>query len=171
MGFIYLTSAAVWEQVPNVILRIAKARCYHHNGMKAQTIGRTLGIGLRVAGRIVGKTVTASAQASASARQQYAEVKAEVSQNAGRAAGQASRNAARGVGGFLRPFRRIGGILFLEVTGAFFFLFVLVSASFLWKNRASYASGPAHRQFMAGAAMLLVFLYLTVSSFWRARKK
>jgi hypothetical protein len=139
--------------------------------MKPQTIGRTLGIGLRVAGRVVGQTVTAGAKAAASAPPQTQSLQGEVSHAAGRAAGQASRGIARGVGGFLRPFRRIGGILLLEVTGTFFLLFAVVSATFLWKNRASYAEGPAHRQFVAGAAMLLVFLYLTVSSFWRARRK
>jgi hypothetical protein len=78
---------------------------------------------------------------------------------------------ARGVGGFLRPFSRLGGILWLEVTGAFFFIFVAVSASFLWKNRSSYAQGSGHREFLASAAMMAVFLYLSVSSFWRARKR
>jgi len=76
-----------------------------------------------------------------------------------------------GVGGFLRPFRRLGAILWLEMTGAFFLLFAAVSASFLWRNRASYAIGPDHRGFAAAAAMMAVFLYLGISSFWRARRR
>jgi hypothetical protein len=64
-----------------------------------------------------------------------------------------------------------GGIVFLEVTGVFFLLFVLVFGNWTWKVRASYAHGPDHTKFLVYAAMTLVFLYLTVSSFWRARKR
>jgi len=78
---------------------------------------------------------------------------------------------ARGVGGFLRPFGRIGGILWLEVTGVFFFLPVVVFAPILWRTRASYAHGPEHSTFLLTAGVMAVFLYLSVSSFWRARKK
>jgi hypothetical protein len=90
---------------------------------------------------------------------------------AGRAAGQASRGLARGVGGFLRPFRRVGGTLWLEVTGTFFFMFVLVFARAMWRVRASCVQGPDHLRFLGYATVAAVFLYLTVSSFWRARKR
>jgi hypothetical protein len=82
-----------------------------------------------------------------------------------------SGSLAKGMGGFFRPFRRVGGIVFLEVTGVFFFLFVMVFANWAWKLRANYAQGPDHTRFLVYAAMTLVFLYLTVSSFWRARRK
>jgi hypothetical protein len=75
------------------------------------------------------------------------------------------------VGGFLRPFGRLGGILWLEVTGAFFFLFVVVFGQMVWRSRASYAHGPDHQKFLAAAVLALVFLYLSVSSFWRARRR
>ena len=90
---------------------------------------------------------------------------------AGQAAGKATRSVARGVGGFLRPFSRVGGILWLEVMGVFFFLPVVVFAPTLWRARASYLSGPDHRTFLVTAAVMAVFLYLSVSSFWRARRK
>ena len=93
------------------------------------------------------------------------------SRAAGQAAGQATRGVAHGVGGFLRPFRRVGGILWLEVTGVFFFLFVVVFARFAWITRLSYAHGPDHMRFLVYAAMVAVFLYLTVTSFWRARRR
>jgi hypothetical protein len=89
-------------------------------------------------------------------------------QAAGRAA---SSNLAGGVGGLLRPFRRVGGIVWLEVTGAFFLLFVLVFAQALWRMRSSYAHGPGHQKFLVSAAMTAVFLYLGLSSFWRARRR
>jgi hypothetical protein len=78
---------------------------------------------------------------------------------------------ARGLGGFIRPFLRVGGIVWLEVTGTFFFLFVLVFARAMWRVRANYAYGQDHLRFMGYAAMVAVFLYLGVSSFWRARKR
>jgi hypothetical protein len=77
----------------------------------------------------------------------------------------------KGMGGFLKPFRRVGGIVLLEVTGAFFFLFVILFANWAWKLRAEYAQGPEHSKFLVYAALTLVFLYLSVSSFWRAKRK
>ena len=77
----------------------------------------------------------------------------------------------RGVGGFLRPFGRIAGALWLEVTGALFLLPVAVFAPTLWRTRASYAHGADHRTFVSAAVVMLVFFYLSVSSFWRARKR
>jgi hypothetical protein len=146
--------------------------------MKPHSIGRFLGTGLRVAGRIAGQCVAANidgaasasiasgADASAPARPTDAQNRA-----AGQAAGQATRGVARGVGGFLRPFRRVGGIVWLEVTGVFFFLPVVVFAPTLWRVRASFLHGPDHSTFLITAAIMAVFLYLSVSSFWRARRR
>lgn len=75
------------------------------------------------------------------------------------------------MGGFFKPLRRAGGIVFLQVTGGFFFLFVLVFGNWAWKLRASYAQGPDHTKFLVFACLTLVFLYLSVSSFWRAQRK
>jgi hypothetical protein len=133
--------------------------------MKPHSIGRALGIGLRVAGRIAGQRIAASATPRPAAST------AGPSRAAAQAAGQARRGLARGVGGFLRPFRRVGGILWLEVMGAVFFVPVAVFAPTLWRARASYAHGPDHRTFLVTAGVVLVFLYLSLSSFWRARRK
>ena len=89
----------------------------------------------------------------------------------GQAAGRSAGGVVRGVGGFLRPFRRLGGILWLEVTGGLFFLPVVVFATTLWRVRASWAHGPDHRLFLVTAGIMAVFLYLSVSSFWRARRR
>lgn len=142
--------------------------------MKPQTIGRALGIGIRVAGRIAGQRVAAGAQAasnSSASNGQPASAPRPSPAASGPTAGQVSRAAARGVGGFLRPFGRVGGIIWLEVTGVFFFLFVVVFAPMAWRTRASWASGPDHRNFVLAVGIVLVFLYLSVSSFWRARRK
>ena len=89
----------------------------------------------------------------------------------GKTAGRATGSLARGVGGFLRPFSRLGGILFLEVAGLFFFIFVLVFGQTVWRTRASYLHGPDHVKFLVAAGLMVLFLYLSVSSFWRARRK
>jgi hypothetical protein len=90
---------------------------------------------------------------------------------AGRVANQAGRSVSRGVGGFLRPFRRAGGILWLEVTGAFFLLPVIVFAPALWREGLAYSHTSDHRTFWVTALIMAVFLYLGVSSFWRARRR
>jgi hypothetical protein len=84
---------------------------------------------------------------------------------------RAGKGLAQGVGGFLRPFRRVGGILWLEVTGVFFLLPVVVFTPTVWRTRLSYAHGPDHRTFWVSAAVVVIFLYLGVSSFWRARRR
>ena len=144
--------------------------------MKPQSIGRALGIGLRVAGRIAGQQVAASAQAGASqpapaAHAAGAAAIAAQTRAAGMVAGQATRGVGRGVWGFLRPFRRVGGIIWLEVVGVFFFLPVVVFGPTVWKTRQSWAYGPDHRTFLIAAGIVLLFLYLSVTSFLRARRR
>ena len=145
------------------------------NGMRPQTIGRVLGTGLRVAGRMAGERLAASAKsAPAQQPQPHAQplANAAVRARAARqASGQAGGGVARGVGGFLRPFRRVGGIIWLEVTGVFFLLPVVVFTPNLWRMRASWAHGPDHRMFLITTMVVAVFLYLGVTSFWRARRR
>jgi cation transport ATPase len=144
--------------------------------MKPHSIGRTLGIGLRVAGRIAGQQVAASGQGAATAnsvpnQSAQARTASQNAAHAGKTAGVTTRAVARGVGGFLRPFGRVGHILWLEVMGAFFFLPVVVFAPTLWRIRASWLRGPEHSTFLITAAIMALFFYLSLSSFWRARKK
>jgi hypothetical protein len=140
--------------------------------MKPETVGRVLGIGLRVAGRVAGQRIrSASGEAgplpgrfgSAESPQQPASAKGEKLRPSG--------SLVRGAGGVLQPFRRVGGIIWLEVTGVFFFLPVLVFAPTLWRTRSSFAHGPDHRTFLASAIVVGVFFYLGVTSFWRAYRR
>jgi hypothetical protein len=155
--------------------------------MYPRNIGRALGIGVRVFGRIAGQRIAGqqiagSAQSAARAPQvdipsarakpvtaasrpvspAYHSPRAAVS-----AAAQTSRKVSKGIGGFLRPFRRVGGIVWLEVTGSFFLLFAAVFVLRLWQNWSGI--GKISRDFAIGSAV--VFLYLGVSSFWRARRR
>ena len=146
--------------------------------MKPQTIGRTLGIGLRVAGRMAGQRLAAGGSGQAGQPVAGAGVAGQVDdrlagrisgQVAGRVAepipgqvpagaGEVKRALAAGVGGLLRPFRRVGGILWLEITGAFFLLPVLAFAPTVWRTRLSWMHGPDHRTFWAAAVVVTVFL-------------
>ena len=139
-------------------------------GVRPQTIGRVLGIGLRVAGRMAGNAVAGAGEtpSTASSAQQGTTASAQVR---GRNAGQATRNVSKGVSGFLRPFKRVGGKILLEVVSVFFLLPVLVFAPVLWRTRESWQHGPDHRTFLSAAVVIAVFLYLGVTSFWRARKR
>jgi len=150
--------------------------------MKAENIGRALGIGLRVAGRMAGQVLmgesqTASAPAAgntaAAQNIQTGQVGAGGASAAarGQAAGQKAKGVARGVGGFLKPFRRVGGILWLEMTGSFFLLFVVAASLPLWRHMPSHLNGPYDKNFLAAAGIMVVFFYLGVSSFWRARRR
>jgi hypothetical protein len=141
--------------------------------MRHESLGRVLGTGLRVAGRIAGQRIHATAQPSVSPPGSVPSpnMPAANSVSGTRTAGKTSANLARGVGGFLKPFGRVGGILWLEVTGVFFLLPVVVFAPTLWRTRASFAHGPDHRTFVASAIVVVLFFYLGVSSFWRARRK
>lgn len=143
-----------------------------NTGMNPLNTGRLLGIGVRVTGRLIGQQISAASQPGPPSPNTSASAPPIGGQQAaGRVVGKTTRGVARGVGGFLAPFRRVGGILWLEVTGVFFFLPVVVFAPTLWKIRASYAHGPDHNTFLLTAGVVLVFLYLSVSSFWRARKR
>lgn len=139
--------------------------------MRPQSVGRALGIGLRVAVRVAGQRMAASGQTTKAPAANTLDGIAAGMKADGRKASRTAGGIVRGVGGFLRPFQRIGGILWLEVTGVFFLLPVLIFAPTLWRARASWSHGPDHSLFLVTAGIMVVFLYLSVSSFWRARKR
>jgi hypothetical protein len=145
------------------------------NGMRPRTIGRALGIGVRVAGRIAGQKIASqAAQPSAPARATQAAAASSVPVRPGAPgefAGQAARGVTHGIGGFLRPFRRVGGIVWLEVTGVLFLLPVVVFAPTLWRAGLSYPHTTDHKTFWSSALVVVVFLYLGATAFWRARRR
>lgn len=137
-------------------------RCYDQNKMNAEKIGRVLGIGVRVAGRVAGERLAGTAGQNAPPNSARAIAAPK---------GSATKRLARGAGGFLRPFARVGGALWLEVTGVFFLLFALAFVRALWQLRADALHGPEHWKFLGSATVVALFAYLALSSFWRARRK
>jgi hypothetical protein len=150
---------------------VGRLHCYHRIEMKPEKIGRIAGIGLRLAGRMAEQKLAGRPQAGTPAQARSPRPGPAATKKASRAAGQMTRGIARGVGGFLRPFGRVGGIIWLEVTGVFFLLFVVAFTSMAWRSHPASVYGPYDRTFIASAALVVVFLYLSVSSFWRARRK
>jgi hypothetical protein len=157
-------------------------------------IGRALGVGVRVVGRMAGQLLDGPAQPAVAAPQQHQAAPVANSQapssnhsnhqnratgrgaahatiQAGQSVGQASQSLSRGVGGFLRPFRRVGSILWLEVTGVFFLLPAVVFAPSLLREIQAYPHSSDHRTLWVTAGVVAVFLYLGVSSFWRAHRR
>ena len=154
--------------------------------MDPNQLGKKLGIGVRIAGRIAQQRMQDNAARQASPAPQaspagYPEAvqsphpaappnrPASPSNKAN--AHKLTRAAGRGVGGFLRPFGRVGGILWLEITGFFFGMFALYFAQDIWRTRLSYAAGPQHNRFLIAIALTLVFGYLSASAFWRAKRR
>jgi hypothetical protein len=150
-------------------------------------IGRALGVGVRVAGHMAGQFLEGRAQPAAAAQaasvagsqdqasngqnRAVSPAPAHATIQAGQIMGQASQSVSRGIGGFLRPFRRVGGILWLEVTGVFFLLPVVVFAPSLGREIQAYPHTGDHRALWVTAGVVAVFLYLGVSSFWRAHRR
>jgi hypothetical protein len=131
--------------------------------MRSFTIGRILGTGIRAVGRVASQQSATGTQA--------APPSASVSRvEQGRAAGQTARRvshaASQGASGFFRSLLRVGGILWLEMTGSFFLLFAAVFTLRLWQG------WKAMGQMRYGVvALTAVFCYLGLSSFWRARQR
>jgi len=143
--------------------------------MRPVTIGRALGISVRLVGRAAIRTLEGPAQPAGSPAAGNLPAAARPSSSGaratGRMTGQASGGLVKGLGGFLRPFSRVGGTIWLEVTGVFFLLPVIVFTPMIWRTRMSWAHGPDHRTFIAAIIVVAVFFYLGVTSFWRAHRR
>jgi hypothetical protein len=147
--------------------------------MKPEKFGRLLGTGIRVAGRVVQDRHQDAQRAVAVGQQLHAQVhqqtgtamRTELSQGAR----TASHAAGRGMAGFLRPFRRIGGILWLEITGFFFGMFAVYFGADVWRMRASLHPSlhhtAEHNHLLLSAAVCLGFTYLSLTAFLRARRR
>jgi hypothetical protein len=175
-----------WEAAKLLEINRSQYAATLKSGMNANDFGKRLGIGVRIAGRIAQQraqqnaaqspttnTAAPGAQTSQTVydRARQAVPNAQNIRQAKQKTHQYTRAAGRGVGGFLKPFTRVGGILWLEVTGFFFGLFTLYFAQDIWKVRAGYATGPLHMHFLISSIAAAVFAYLSVSAFWRARRR
>jgi hypothetical protein len=74
-----------------------------------------------------------------------------------------------------KPFVRLSGVLWLEVSGVFFGIFAVLALGYIWRLRGAWHAGAAntmeHRSLLGAAVMLALFGYFCVSSFVRARRR
>jgi hypothetical protein len=133
--------------------------------MEPTRVGRKLGIGVRVASGMLRDRASQAAHSM----QQEAPAYAARSAQTGRAVATGARIFGKSIWG---PFAHASGVLWLEITGLFFFLFGLFFAQGAYRMRhAWHAAGPAHTRVLAYAIVALVFFYFAFSSFSRARRK
>ena len=91
-----------------------------------------------------------------------------------RQAGQSRRLSALGRASRVTftHFRRVLGLLWLQVTGFFFLALSLLGGGALWEEYPRYQAGKVSgARLLLAAAFMLLFAYFGVSSFWRVRKK
>ncbi len=132
--------------------------------MEPTRVGRKLGIGVRVASGIFRDRASQAAHSM----QQDAPTYAARSAQTGRAAAAGAKTFGKSIWG---PFAHAGGVLWLEITGLFFFLFGLFFAQGAYRMRHAWHSGADQTRLLVYAVVALVFFYFTFSSFYRARKK
>ena len=186
-----------WQDDPIV------AKLHYTSSMDRVRFGRALGFGARQAVKTLvtavdaatadnpaGKSTSAGAKAgpSASAGAPQARVTPPAArpgsavQTAAKTVAQA-REVHQGVrrGGkrfgeaIWRPFVRLSGVLWLEVSGVFFGIFALLAMGYLWKLRGAWHAGAANaanrRSLLGAVIMLALFGYFSVSSFVRAKRR
>jgi hypothetical protein len=90
-----------------------------------------------------------------------------------RGAREGLRRGSRSFGGTAwKTIKRLGGVLWLEVSGVFFGIFALFFAGGAWRLRGEWHSTTAaHRQLVVALAMLAFFGYFCVSNFVYARRR
>ena len=85
-----------------------------------------------------------------------------------RAASRGAKKFGQAVWG---PFYHAGSVLWLEVTGLFFALFALFFAQNIYRVRGAWRHGAQHEHFLLYMALTALFVWFSVSSFLRARRK
>ncbi len=164
--------------------------------MDSVRFGRALGTGARLAAKTLVTAADAATSPNPSSRPASASGSPQASDTAARSVASArrvgnkaaqtadevcgaTRGIARGTRRFgeatWRPFVRLSGVLWLELTGVFFGLFALSAGVGVWKLRSNLhstgtnADGQTHLALAAGIAIL--FGYFCVTSFVRANRR
>lgn len=91
-----------------------------------------------------------------------------------RMAGQSRLLGALGAGarGALQSFRKAAHGLFLEITGVFFVLFVVVGVGATWRAYIAWSAGKiGPGKLLLAVSFTVVFSYFAVTSFWRSRRR
>jgi hypothetical protein len=144
--------------------------------MEPNRFGRKLGIGVRVASRMA-KEHAAKASANAFAAPRPPESRPATpppprpKKNYAEPARRVGEGTRRFGQAFFGPLRNVGGALWLEITGFFFALFAVFFGQNAWRLRVAALHGPEQPRFFLYAAVTLVFLYFSISSFVKASQR
>jgi hypothetical protein len=157
--------------------------------MDSVRFGRALGIGARGAAKALATAADAAAspnpRPAGTARQPAREPSRSVEtlgQKAARTTAQVrqtkeglSRGGKRFGEAMWGPFVKLSGVLWLELTGVFFGLFVVTALLNTWKLRANFhdtgINHTDHQHLLFSIAMAAVFGYFCLSSFVRASRR
>jgi hypothetical protein len=166
--------------------------------MDAVRFGRALGFGARQAAKTVVTAVEAATAENPSAKRdraraaskqvlspQRTQVQPQIlpPDQTKRSARKPQKTQSGGVGRGLRnfgeatwrPFVRLGGVLWMEVTGVFFGIFAAFAVSGVWRFHAAWrltaTNAREHQGLVGSVAMALLFGYFCVSNFVRARRR
>lgn len=160
--------------------------------MDSVRFGRALGVGARAAAKTLVSAVDAAtapnpsmAAKPAGAKKTSASSKATGERLGQQTARAASQMTVTGAGlkqggkqfgkAVWRPFVKLSGVLWLELTGVFFGIFALSAAGGAWRMReAMYETATnhlAHERFEWAVVMAVVFAYFCVTSFLKARRR
>ncbi len=137
--------------------------------MDSVRFGRALGIGVREAAKAAAKAAEAAVApgAGGSARSSV--------QERGRDAMQTARGLKEGGRRFgqaaMAPVAKAGGVLWHEVMGVLFGLFVLVAGGEVWRGRSELIHGRGRTHEWFAVAMVAGFGFFMVSSFLKARRR
>ena len=132
--------------------------------MEPVRVGRKLGVGARVASVMLRDRTAHTAQAAKRDAPAYAA-------RAKTTAAGVKRGGKRFGQSVWGPFVHAGGVLWLEISGCFFAIFSLFFIQGVYRLRADWHTGPNHEKLIIYAVVGIVFLYFSVSSFYRAHKK
>lgn len=89
-------------------------------------------------------------------------------------AGQSRTLGALGAGarGAFKSFRKAAHGLFLEITGVFFVVFVVVGVGATWREYQAWAAGKiGPGKMLLAVSFTVLFSYFAVTSFWRSRRR
>ncbi len=78
----------------------------------------------------------------------------------------------KGASAALASLRKAAHALFLEVTGVFFVLFVLVGVGATWREYVAWSAGKiGPGKLLLAVCFTVLFSYFAVTSFWRSRRR
>jgi len=127
-------------------------------------VGRKLGVGARVVSVMLRHGASHTAQAAKREAPAYAA-------RAKTTAAGVKRGGKRFGQSVWGPFVHAGGILWLEISGCFFAIFSLFFIQGVYRLRADWHTGPNHQKIIIYGCVAIVFLYFSITSFYRAHKK